>query len=469
MTQPSKFAAIWARAITLALFSTLLVFIPARADVAPPESPPGTNIVPGSDTTQVRMVAEVVTMTVLSQPAGNSVGQAKTDAAFLMRNQGATAENIEVRFPLTFLDGRDNGFGQFPEITDIQISVNGKTVPTRRIESAAAGAANPTPWAAFNVNFPPGQDVPITVIYTADGFGYEPYFALRYVLETGAGWNGTIGTADVIVKLPYAASPKNVLLDETSGFSQTTPGAQLAGNEIHWHFTDFEPTSANNIEVTLLQPSVWRKVLDETANTTKNPNDGEAWGRLGKVYKEIVRQRAFRADPAGIEMYQLSTLAYGQAVNILPDDALWHYGFADLLWTHYEYSSFAGSNQEYSEIARAVSEIQKSLALDPKNTDARDLAGNIASQYPWAISQTEQGFTYLILTATPTHAPLVITETPAPESTSTPLHPPTHTPVKATDAPLPPTPRPTNGIPFCGGAALLPLVAGLLWALSKRH
>jgi tetratricopeptide (TPR) repeat protein len=480
MKSRSNSAVLWARALTLALFVSSLVFVSARADVAPPEFPPGSNPVPGSLVTQVRMMAERVTLTVISRPPEKVLGQAKTEAAFLMRNLGTAAESLDVRFPLTFFDGRDDGFGHFPEIADLQVLVNGKPVTWRRVQAAYTGADSfneqtLTPWAAFSVNFPPGIDVPISVTYLADGYGYEPYYALRYVLVTGAGWNGTIGTAEVIVRLPYEANAQNVVLGETTGFSDTTSGAQFVGNEVRWHFEDFEPTSANNIEISLVQTALWRKVQEETANTTKNPADGEAWGRLGKAYKEVVRfPRFFRGDPAGLEMYQLSLQAYEKAVTLLPEDALWHYGFADLLWSHHSiYHYGRDDTSDLPELVRAVEEIRTSLALDPKNQDARDLAGWMASQYPWALSQTDAGFDFLLLTATPTAAPRVITETPAPAATATPVSVRPTVPPAATRVPPPaaatPVSPPAGGLPFCGGAALLlPLLAAGFWGLSRR-
>jgi hypothetical protein len=466
-------------AFLFALLLALLAPLPVRADVAPPGQPPGTNIVPG-DETQVRMVAETVALTVLSTPAANFLGQAKTEAVFMMRNLGAVDETLEVRFPLTFWDNQSDGFGNFPEISDIQIQVNGQTVRTRRLEADFTGgvAFSRAPWAVFNVIFPTGQDVIIKVTYTTNGFGYAPYFALRYVLETGAGWNGTIGSADIIVKLPYEANTQNAMLEEGVGFSTTTPGAQLVGKEIRWHFEDFEPTRENNIEITLLQTSQWRKVLDETANITQNPTDGEAWGRLGKAYKEIVRMsRYFRDDPAGVEMYQLSLRAYEKAVTLLPKDALWHYGFADLLWSHYYLDHFFREVSDLPELVYAVDEIRQALALDPKNQNARDLADSIAREYPWAIRQTETGYDYLLLTVTPTSIPPTATETPLPEPSATPQPtgtlPPAPTAVFVTDTPptlppAPPTPVPSAGNPLCGGSALLlPALAGLLWFSSK--
>ncbi|HAX68258.1 MAG TPA: hypothetical protein DCY14_01495, partial [Anaerolineae bacterium] len=71
--------------LALVLFSTL----PAssvRADAAPPEAPPGTTLLPGESITQVRMVAETVTLTITKHPSDPQRAIAKTEAVFTMRN-----------------------------------------------------------------------------------------------------------------------------------------------------------------------------------------------------------------------------------------------------------------------------------------------------------------------------------------------------------------------------------------------
>jgi tetratricopeptide (TPR) repeat protein len=458
----------WARILFLALFIYVCAPLHAHADAAPPEQPPGTNIVPGSEMTQVRMVAETVNLTVLSTPSPNYPGQAKTEAVFMMLNLGTAEESMEVRFPLTFWNNESDGYGNYPEIPDIEIQVDGQQVQTHRIEAdftAPGGfiAHQQAPWAAFDVTFPPGKNVVIGVKYTTNGYGHAPYFSLRYILETGAGWNGTIGTADIIVTLPYEASSRNILSGNDT--------AEFAGKELRWHFENLEPTADDNINVSLVQPVVWKKVLDYSEYVREHPNDGEGWGQLGKAYKEAIRfdKGYLREDPVGEEMYRLSVQAYEKAVTILPDDALWHYGFADLLWAHY-FFTFGGqpTAQSIPDFARAVDEIRQSLALDPGNQQVKDFAGWVASQYPWAVRQTDQGFDYLILTATPTFAP--DTFTPSSEPSSTPVAPPIDTPTPAF-TPVPPAKTDAPGtIPVCGGAVfLLPVLAGLLWLISKRH
>jgi len=444
---------------------------PARADVAPPDWPPGTNPVPGSETTQVRMVAETVVLDVLRRSSGESSAQAKVHASFTMRNLGAAAERLEVRFPLSFWHGQSDGFGNFPEITDLKVIVDGQAVSTRRFE-----ADPPPPWATFEVNFPPGEDVTIVVTYTADAQGRDVYVAFRYVLQTGAGWKDTIGTADVIVRLPYEATPQNVMLEETTGFSTTTPGAVFAGPEVRWHFQDFEPTWENDITVSLVNPADWERVLTERSRVAQNPQDGEAWGRLGKVYKEILLGiRFMRQDPAGQELYRLSLESYEKAVTLLPEDSLWHYGYAELLYEHWNWDVyFVAASTDLSELIRAVEELQLSLSLDPDNQRAKELLERI-STIPGVVALTGRGYDFLILTATPVvdssffPYPPYWTVTPPPVPTTGPTSAasprPSGSPTPGSQArPTRPTDGPFGGIPFCASG---PLAAALV--LSRRR
>lgn len=469
-------------AVLLVFLLSLSIPFPARADVAPPEQPPGANIMPGSTTTQVRMLAETVTLTVLSKPSASYPGQAKTEADFTMRNLGSAEEKMQARFPLTFWNDHDNGFGQFPEIPDIQISVDGNTVPTHRIDAtytpSGGVALARSPWAAFDITFPPGKDVNITVKYTTNGYGYDPVFNLRYVLETGAGWNGTIGSADIIVKLPYPASQENVLLRDDTGIPSTTAGAQISGNQVTWHFADFEPTSDNNITASLVTTSAWQSVLDWRAQTQKTPNDGEAWGQLGKAIKTVIRGKhgEIRADAGSEMLYTEALAAYDKSVTLLPKDALWHYGYADLLLAHAAYSQ-ATIGGDYSELSHGIGELRQSLALAPNNQSAKDTAAWIQGLFPWALTIDGNNYDFLILTATPTRSSDVTTIMPEASSTPEPGQPVTTeapaTPVPTSAGPtVEPAPTHATFPASCTGAVgafFLPVLAGLLWLFSKRH
>ncbi len=465
--------------LVLVLFSLLAFPYPVRADVAPPESPPGSNLVPGSESTQVRMEAETVILDVLSQSQSSWIGQAKVTATFHMRNLGSFAETIQVRFPLSNWNGWGDGFGNYPEIRDLRVKLDGSTVPTQRITTPnlSGFSDHQIPWAAFTVTFPVQQEVLIEVTYTADGFGEDNFVVFNYLMETGAGWNGTIGQADLIVRLPYEANYQNVIYEQI-GFGMTSPGGEFRGSELIWQYLDLEPDASHNLQVALITPAAWNKVLLEQGRLQKNPNDGEAWGRLGKAYKEIILLRkGMREDAGGLEAYQLAVDAYDRAVTLKPKDALWHYGFADLLWSHFYWTEHWVEPTDYSDVLRAVRELQLSHDMDPANLLAVELLEWISYELPEAVKVNGSQITYLILTATPepkataTQVPSATpaaTHTESPTPTSIPSMTPTSTSQPAnTQVPQPastelqvvtsePTPAAT------GSRGLLPCGAGLL-------
>jgi tetratricopeptide (TPR) repeat protein len=381
------------------------------ADVAPPINPPGVNPQPGVDTTQVRMVSENVLINVNSDITPGSLGSARVTADFTMHNLGSSDESMAARFPISANDGR----GQYPEITDLLIKVGGKQISYRRaIYPGVQYMSEDVPWAEFDVTFPVGQDVGIEVAYNLDGSGYAPYTAFYYILETGAGWKDTIGSADITLRLPYPASPQNIVLDTQIGWAETTPGGSIQGNEVHWHFENFEPGPyeiVQNMEFALVAPSAWQTVLKERDNVSKSPNDGEAWGHLAKAYKEIFfMNKGYRTDTGGEELYELSIEAYEKCLALLPKDAQWHAGFADLLASHSYWDAFM--NNPTPETYRALDEIHTALQLAPNDAKVQEIAQNISYMFPDGMTKNGTGYNFPWLTQTPT--PLPPTPTIAP-------------------------------------------------------
>ncbi len=463
------------------LLLILILFIFPRssvhADVAPPESPPGANLVPGSEATQVRMMAETVTLTISKDPVNPREAIAKTQAVFTMRNLGDQEEKMRARFPLSFFNGNSDGMGNFPEIKSIAVKINGKTIPTKRemqpffnSEMSYHERAE-IPWTVFDITFPPAQDVTIEVAYPVNGFGYYPYEVFKYILETGAGWNGTIGAADIIIRFPYQVNQQNVWMKDVYGYSAATSGGAISGNEVRWHFEELEPTWENNIMVVVVTPSLWEAILQETDTVTKNPNDGEAWGRLAKAYKEILLQKhgELRTDPAGREMYDLSKSAYEKCLALLPNDSLWHYGYANLLWSHYYFDLYFGNQADVQEILpRTLSELETALALDPNNQQAKDLLTEISYSIPEAVKMEGDKFILLGLTATPIPPTpyAVLTETPEP----TPTLPVQMEATPTLQVSVAPTKTPTtNPNPICGSAFILPALFSLIFVLKRRR
>jgi len=398
--------------IILLLFSLFALPSVVLADIAPPINPPGSNLQPGTDITQVQMVSESVLIDVNRDTTPGSLGSARITADFIMRNLGSADESMAVRFPISADDGR----GQYPEITDLVIKVNEKQVSYRRTSYPDIRYQNlDVPWAEFDVTFLVGQDVAIEVAYTLNGSGYMPYTAFYYILETGAGWKDTIGSADVILRLPYPASPQNIILDTQIGWAETTPGGSIQGNEIQWHFENFEPGPyevVENLEFALVAPSTWQTVLKERDNASRAPNDGEAWGRLAKAYKEIFfMNKGYRTDAGGEELYKLSIEAYEKCLALLPKDAQWHAGFADLLANHSYWDFYA--NEYTPETQRALDEIRIALQLAPNDAIVQEIAQNISYLFPDGMSKNGTGYDFPWLTQTPTPRPPAPTVVPA--------------------------------------------------------
>jgi hypothetical protein len=112
--------------IFLVLMSFFLSTLSARADIGPPPLPPGAN--PGPEgITNVRMVAEVVTISLLEQDKP----QARVVAVFSMLNNGGAEERMNVRFPLCPLSGC---YQNIDELNDFSVKIDNRYVNTSRVE-----------------------------------------------------------------------------------------------------------------------------------------------------------------------------------------------------------------------------------------------------------------------------------------------------------------------------------------------
>jgi len=395
------------RKIAAIILTTILLLVSntqARADISPPEPPSGTNPEPGSETTNVRMVSE----TVLVEIDGDSpldTGFGDVTATFTMRNLGDVDEQMDVRFPLDQTIGWGNlcSAPSFinPTIDDLSVKVNGNAVSTQTTYQTVPVIMGEEPWptttipcwANFHVSFPVGKDIVIEVSYTAQPYDFGGYH-YSYVLITGNGWKDTIGSADIIFQVPYELNDSNFI-------SCSPQDCEVTTNTVQWHYEDFDPSS--NVMVSLSSPPLWQSILFETQNTARNPNDGEAWGHLAKAYKESIRENVgYRSDAAGQEMYQLSKDAYQKTVTLLPNDADWHYGFADLLCWNAGYNNFLVDSETKAWI-ECVERVQQVLDLNPNHEKTKELIeyyGEFDGMIDFSGSQPD----YIILTPKPTTA-----------------------------------------------------------------
>lgn len=183
----------------------------------------------------------------------------------------------------------------------------------------------------------------------------------------------------------------------------------------------------------------------------------------------------------------LSVEAYEKALNLLPEDALWHAGFADLLWKHAYWDVFQPGSPNLDEIERAVKEIKLAYDLKPDDQKIINILDEMTYSMPGAVTKIEDTYQFLMLTATPTIVPTnsaevstipVVTTLSASVSPSPPptagktasplvVTEPAETPTNAVQATQEDEPR-GSSTPFCPSALLLVAAVGIVSTLRLQ-
>jgi hypothetical protein len=284
---------------------------------------------------------------------------------------------MQVRFPL-----QDANHAYYNIPTDIEgfsVRVAGQPVATTTITGRLPSTKEEINWAAFPVLFPPGQDVTIEVSYLTRPTGYLPAARFSYILETGAGWRDTIGSVDIIARLPYPASAENVLLGPNrtndGATYQTTPGGQFAGNEVRWHWDNLEPTAANNLFINVLVPQTWERIVAARAAVEAKTDDVAALLALAQAYEAAVTNRfpSESHDPYAA----LSEQTLARAVALSPDSAELTTQLARLKWDHLTVQALLPPTDP--TLPSILANLHQALTLDPTYEPALALLAEIKS------------------------------------------------------------------------------------------
>jgi hypothetical protein len=214
-------------------------------------------------------------------------------------------------------------------------------------------------WIGFQVTFPTDTDVVITVSYIMGSVGSDGMQNIDYVLETGAGWYGPIERAYIVAKFPYVASHENIL-------KSTSPGYQMLYNEIFWSFQNLEPTSKDNIRVSIVSPDTWESILSLRQKISENPAQPDTWLELLQAYSSILRYKMINLHED--YYYKLLTTTYKQALKFNPDNAELYARYA--MFQIEEKSPYQFVTLTTSEAAPIAALISKALSLDPENETA---------------------------------------------------------------------------------------------------
>ena len=404
---------ILARGLVLGfVFTGLLLAAPARGDVGVQPVLPGGSSLQPEDETPIQMAAELVVMNVRSATEADNMlvtlapqhygfqwdpvwfpGIAEVEADFTMKNPTRQAVSMTAWFPLaSALENADWNFnlGEIvPRIEVFQVSVDGnpQDYAVSELPNPQGADKPPLPWASFLVTFPGEVE---TIIHVSYMLPLQPSvkgseMALYYIFQTGSGWAGPIGQAELILNLPYPASeqtlagmhklylpPMNVGQISTG----VPSGAVLNGNQARWTWKDFEPGPENDFAVWLLQPGKWQELDTARAAVQANPEDGQAWLDLASAYHSMSLTR--NNAPLFFSPYYLQPglEAYQKAVDLLPEHPAAHAGLALLTLAPY----MASKNAPPEVIQFVQDELKIAIELEARNPDLTNETG-INSQH----------------------------------------------------------------------------------------
>lgn len=326
------------RKISLFLLFVLPVALlfpqPAYADVAPPDYPPGAAV--GTESaTNVEMLSEVVTITIEghNEPVSDFGGLAAdhivahVDAFFNLTNMGSETESLEVWFPL----GVPDGFDEINEVRNFTVTISDKPVTTRR-EEVPGRWDYLVPRATWNMTFGPSEMAFLRITYDIYPTGYSPYGTFNYILETGAGWADTINSAVVKVRLPYPINRFNLLQNPNTSGSAHPPDYIISNDTLVWDFSDLEPTAADNISLTVLEPDRWIRIANAEANVAANPEWADAHLELAQARVDALSFKyGLNIYGDSSELSELARTDFEQAIALDPQNVATRVEYLDLL------------------------------------------------------------------------------------------------------------------------------------------
>lgn len=483
-----------------------------KADIGwPPIYPSGSSVgvTPGEEN-MVRMVSEVVNLVVEEHEGKPPVDSGDAPAAwmrglveaeFLMRNLGQDSQTFDVWFPLAASVHYEGMLTYQPENTlqDFQVWVDGQPVAFDKVK--APDLFNPqmeSTWARFKLTFPTGTDVIVRVVYTVYPSGRRPFGSFEYILQTGAGWYGTIGQADVKITLPDTITPENVSLAGRSveglPIAPQPAGFVIVDNTINWHFTDLEPTAQDNIFVDVLEPKAYHDLLAARVQSAANPTSVNAQLALAKAVEgSVMVVKMIGQHGGGADLAAQANDAYRKALELDPNRAETYSRYAEWMlrsggWVNL--MRYAVCPEELcSVVSRGLALFPNDAALIKLDADIRMLQQDSAMYItPDGLGPTMTAAATIysatqdaLRTARAGVMAQAIISTPAPTTataTLQPTEPPTPAPPTAADtavnqedtvAPVEKTVKPGSWY-LVGGLVVLFLgfLALLMWVLRKK-
>jgi hypothetical protein len=408
-----------------------------QADAGPGPDPTISGIGPYQpQKTNVQMLSETV---IIELPSSNPTPnwgevQFSVKASFTMQNQSEVEETMQVIFPLTRLDVPWDT-GRYHIISSSFVAkVNGQAVPITEITTPSEMTYSPqngdpvspsegkfyqeVRWAAFEATFPIHQEVLLEVEYNMRGGG--GFSGIIYILETGAGWHGNIMSADIILKLPYAATDE-VIKDASAGYV-------FSGNEVRWKMVNFEPTRKDNIAIRVVNSVNWFSIIELRSKLAQNPKDADSWYELGNQYTKVAIwfltaecQYSPSYSLTSTHFADLAAHAYKKALELRPDWGDAHLRLANILWFGNENVHKWFSNYNHEDKTQLIRPEDIYVQQVLHETDLAIAYGTTDDYYVCRLySYMNNAIPQLELTPPPTKTlePVLPTETLVPTSTA---------------------------------------------------
>lgn len=455
------------------MFMLLFVlFLPTHAvlaDAAPPQLPPGGDVGAGGFETNVQMVSEDVLITVESADPDPTLAdtfpsglvsydtRAHVDAFFYMVNQGSEVESFDVWFPI----GGSSGYSDDLSVDDFAVWVGDTPTETGTAYTEPENFEDPSIWATWPVTFYPGQTVTLHVAYYAYPTGYRPYGRVEYLLHTGAGWQGPIGEGTVTIRLPYEVNDFNTDLT-SADWNGPSPGYfSVSGTEVVWQFSNLEPTQADDIGLTIMQPSVWQAIQSAEAGVQQEPDNPARVLALARAQEDAIYVKHVVEPVArNVELAELAMKSYEQAIDLDPDNVDAYAEYLNLLWAisyDFDSPSFREKFKQYLDAA---------LALAPDDERLQEVQAFVNTFVATPTPPSPTATMTSAVAMQPSPSPLPATATGEPTSA-----PPTSTPENGLPTEVMPTPQPeqrSGGLP-CASAGLVLLPAAVIAGLTRKR
>lgn len=335
---------------TLIFALSLLQQDSASADIGwPPMYPSGSSVgvTPGEEN-MVRMVSEVVSLTIDEHEGKPPYDLGESPAAwmrgfveaeFLMRNMGTEQQTFDVWFPLAATVRYKGLLVWWPEniLQDFKLWINDDPASFEQVNAPDVGdPKSESAWARFPITFPTGTDVVVRVNYTIYPSGRRPFGGFEYILQTGAGWYGTIGKATITVTIPDPVTAINVSLSGRSmeglPIAPQPAGFEINRNTIRWEMTDFEPTEKDNIYVDVLEPGRYHDLVKARVKAASSPYSVDVQLALAAaIEKSILIGKTITQHGGGKDLAAQSNDCYRRALELSPNRADIYISYANWL------------------------------------------------------------------------------------------------------------------------------------------